>query len=400
MLSGIRFHQSITLNPLQAGEVLQMLARLLANGVAPLLPLLVAAFAFAIWRSRNPAGFRLAFISLVMITAILLINSRIENITFTRLRYFLIVWPFIMILFAYGLTSLSRWRGATIALLLLWSAAGLQFDRSGEVIDYAGLMARDRNYPPLHEYVHHLEGRVVSNDFLLGFAEEDRVSLPTPNSSHTTSDYYLQVQLGIDGVFLHASLKRYRLESDVRDILAAHPHVLLAHDPSDVPPNYVRTHEIISGEYIGCANLVDKPELHIQRFAHPLLGCEHEPRSISFDNGIEVLDYAAKHDPKSDSLEALLWWDVPNEAMLDRYNISLQVITPEWQNVRQQDRHLYDNLAPWSVLKLSTEGLQPGSYRLMLVLYDRDTGERMAGVKSASEAADKIVPILDFNLDD
>ena len=127
-----------------------------------------------------------------------------------------------------------------------------------------------------------------------------------------------------------------------RDILAAHPQVLLAYDPSDEPRNYAKTFEIVSEDYIPCAILVDNEDLHIQRYAHPVLGCENEATSIEYDNGIKILDYAAHFDEVNERIQVLTWWEVPDESMLDQFNISLQIITSDWQNLRQVDRHLYD----------------------------------------------------------
>ena len=69
---------------------------------------------------------------------------------------------------------------------------------------------------------------------------------------------------------MHTHERRYRLERDVRDILAARPQVLL-YDPSDEPRNYAKTFEIINEDFIPC--LSDNPDLHIQRYTHPVLGC-------------------------------------------------------------------------------------------------------------------------------
>ena len=115
----------------------------------------------------------------------------------------------------------------------------------------------------------------MPHDFLLGFTADDRMSRVSSNKSNSTSDYYLKVQLDIDGIFLHSNLKRYRLESDVREILHEHPHLLLAHDPAEVPLNYARTLSIIQENYVPCAVLVDNTELLIQRYVQHDLGCDH-----------------------------------------------------------------------------------------------------------------------------
>ena len=223
VIAGLGFHQVQNKNPLSIPEVLEQFQFLVVNGVAvQWLPLLLC-LGFALWKYRNPAVFRLLFVVGLMITVILLVNWRFNVITFSRLRYFLIPWFAIVTLFAYGLTSLPFWRIVTVTFLLVWCVAGIQFDRSGEVVNYAGLMARDRRYPPVHEYIFHLQGKTMPRDFLLGFTVEDRLSRVSRNSSNSTLDYYLKVQLDIDGIFLHSHLKRYRLESDVRAILNEHP---------------------------------------------------------------------------------------------------------------------------------------------------------------------------------
>jgi hypothetical protein len=278
-------------------------------------------------------------------------------------------------------------------------AAGLQFERSGEVAQFAGLMARDRAYPPLQEYVYHLVSKIKQHDFLLGFSNDDRVSRVSANSSNSTSDYYLQAQLGIDGYFLHSHLKRYRLERDVRDILIARPQVLLAHDPSDEPRNYAKTFEIIAADLFPCAVLVDNQDLHIQRYVHPVLGCDNEASAIAFNNGIRILDYAARFDEEDERLQIFTWWDIPQESMLEQYNISLQIITPDWQNLRQVDRHLYHKIVPWSVIEFSTKDLPAGEYRLVLILYRPDNGERVQGTDIASGQIAEILPLLDFHIE-
>ena len=398
VIVGLRFNQGHTSTPLTAPEAAELFAYLMVNGFIWLwLPILLT-FGYALRARRQPAVRRLLAVTLLMITVILLINWRFNVITITRLRYFLIVWFAVVILFAFSLTAIPYWRIISGVFLLFWCLAGWQFHLSGEVIEYAGLMARDRHYPPLHEYVFHLLNKTESQDYLVGFSEEDQVSIVSSYRSHSTADYYLKAQLGIDGIFLHASLKRYRLEQDTRGILREHPHLLLAHDPSDVPPNYARALEIIQENYMPCAVLVDKSDLLVQRYVHSVMDCDHEPAPIAYENGIKVIDRAARYVPASNLVQVLTWWEVADESLLDKYNVSMQIITPDWQNVRQEDRHLYE-LPPWDVIELSTADLPPGDYRLVIILYHRDSGEKVSGVDPATGETAKIWPILEFTIE-
>ncbi len=398
VIAGLQFNQGVTVNPLGTADVLKLFVYLLVNGASFLWLPILAICAVALWQKRDPSVLRLVFIALVMVGLILALNWRYGIITLTRLRYFLVVWFLIAILIAFGLTSIRHWKPVAVLFTILWTVAGYQFLQSGEVINYAGLMARDRQYPPLHDYVYALRGKTQVLDYLVGFSENDRVSRVSYNSSNSTSDYYLGTQLGIDGKFLHASLKRYRLEGDVRDILEAHPHILLAHDPSGVPLNYARTLAIIEEAYIPCTSLVEEPALRIRKYTHPVMRCDHQPAPIAYDNGIRLIDRAARYDADAEIVQALTWWDVPDAETLDEYNISVQIISSEWNNVRQVDRHLYDKLVPWSVIELPTDELAPREYRLMLVLYDRKTGKRVNGSDPSSDESAEILPLLAFSV--
>ena len=106
------------------------------------------------------------------------------------------------------------------------------------------------------------------------------------------------------------------------------------------------------------------------------MGCNHEAAPIEYENGIKVVDRAVQFDEDTERINVLTWWDVPDEAMLEEYNISLQIIASDGQNVRQIDRHLYDNIVPWSVVELSTADLPADDYALVLILYRRDSGSK------------------------
>ena len=121
------------------------------------------------------------------------------------------------------------------------------------------------------------------------------------------------------------------------------------------------------------------------------------PRRLTYENGIHVVDRAVQFDLDAERIEILTWWDVPDEAMLEEYNISLQIIASEGQNVRQIDHHLYDNIVPWSVVELSTADLPADHYALVLILYRRDSGSKAIGVDRSTDEKGSILPIATFD---
>ena len=310
------------------------------------------------------------------------------------MRYFLVLWFPFVVLFAYGLTSVPRWTAITALFLVLWGIAGFQLGHSAEILNYAGGTEahKAQMYPPLYEYLYHLKNKANSTDYLIGF------TVPMHNG-RSPAEYYLQAQPGLDGVFVGADRGRYRLESDVETALDEHPYILFAYDPENKPPNFDKAFGIIRQEgYIPCTVIVDNPDLLVQRYVQPVMGCGHEPAPIEYNNGIKVIDRAARYVPESNLVKILTWWGAADEDLLDEYNVSMQIITPDWRNVRQEDRHLYE-LTPWNVVELSTADLPPGDYRLMMILYHRASGEKVSGADPTAGETANILPILPFTIE-
>ena len=370
---------------------------LLANGLGVLLIPLALNLAYQMWFRHHSFVWRLILLSTVLGAILVLVSWTFSLIALNRMRYFLVLWVPCMILIAYSLTVLTRSNGVIVLVAAIWAVAGVHLGGSGLIQEYATVGKRTWQFPPLHEYVVFLQGNVRSNDYLVGFSESLTLNENRSNYDWGISDYYLDAQLGIDGVFLHTNLKRYRLQQDVRSILETRPHILLAHDRSNVPLNYAKTLETVKEDFLSCDLIVDDPTLLIRRYAHPVMGCNHEAAPIEYENGIKVVDRAVQFDEDTERINVLTWWDVPDEAMLEEYNISLQIIASDGQNVRQIDRHLYDNIVPWSVVELSTADLTADDYTLVLILYRRDSGSKVIGMDQSTDVTGGILPLFRFN---
>ena len=382
-----------------AAELAEPLLALLTNGLGVLFISLALNLVYQHWGKRSPEITRLLLLTALLGIAYVLISWMFDLLTLSRMRYFLLLWFPCMILFAFSISLLSRSILIILVIVVVWAIAGVSLGRTGQILQYAGISAQSGKYPPLQLYRSSLQGKVSYGDFLVGFTESLSVNGKREGYDWSVSDYYLDAQLGIDGLFLHTHLKRYRLSEDTRDILKAHPHLLLAHDPSEVPLNYARTRAIVSEVLAPCDMLVDEPDLSIRKYAHPVMGCNHQSAAIQFENGIRLRDRAVAFDPEVQRIRALTWWDVPDEEMLNQFNISLQIINSDWQNIQQSDHHLYSGLVPWSVIVLSTEDLPPGDYQLVLILYNREGGSKVLGVDESSGESAGILPLQLFSID-
>ena len=374
------------------------LITLLANGLGVLLIPLTLNLAYQLRRRNHPLISRLMLLSTLLGAILVLLSWMFDLIALNRMRYFLVLWIPCMILISYSLTVLTRSISMIVILTVIWAVAGYHFGRSGLILEYATLSyIQTWEYPPLQDYVYLLQGKVRPSDFVVGFSESLTLNENRSNFDWSISDYYFDAQLGIDGVFLHTNLRRYRLQQDVRSILETRPHILLAHDRSNVPLNYAKTLETVKEDFLSCDLIVDDPTLLIRRYAHPVMGCNHEAAPIEYENGIKVVDRAVQFDEDTERINVLTWWDVPDEAMLEEYNISLQIIASEGQNVRQIDRHLYDNIVPWSVIELSTADLPADDYALVLILYSRNSGSKIIGVDQSTDEIGAVLPLFGFS---
>ena len=383
-------------------EVVGSFAHLMVNGFDFLWLPFILLFGYALYRKRTPVIVWLLSVALLMILGLLFVNWQFQFIKLSRIRYFLLVWPLLTIVFAYGLTSAPRWPVVTIVFMLLWSIAGCQLGRSIKIYDYAGVRSDIRTYPPLHRYVDGIKGKTWYKDYLIGFSNVWWRVNRDRKHGWSFADYYLKAQLGIDGVFMETghegstiTKRAWEIRRDVRWILDEHPYFLFAYDPGNKPPNADIALDIIHEDYIPCKVVVNKPDLLIQRYVHSVMDCNHQPAPMEYGNGIKVIDRFARYVPESEALQILTWWEVADEGLLDEYNVSLQITTSDWQNVRQEDRHLYE-LPPWDVIELSTEGLPPGDYRVMVIVYDRETNKKVSGTDLTSGQSTDIFPILTF----
>ena len=178
MIDGIRLHQAFTPDPLNTLAVIEKFALLLANGAILLwLPFLLV-IGIALWRRQGNSILMILAVAGSMVLALLAVNIAFQLITITRLRYLLVPWLLVNVVISYGIVGTRKWAWIPSLLIVVWLIAGYLFTSSGQILNYAGLMSRTQDFPPLHEYERFLRGGVVSTDFLLGFdksGEVDRV---------------------------------------------------------------------------------------------------------------------------------------------------------------------------------------------------------------------------------
>ena len=158
---------------------------------------------------------------------------------------------------------------------------------------------------------------------------------------------------------------------------------------------------MISVDYVACEQLIDTPGMAVTRYNDRWLACDHAPAPIVYDNQIKVLETFANHSRAERSLRAYAWIETATAEQVWQYNVSWQVLTPDGQNIRQIDKHMHDSsVLPWSRIEMSTDGMTPGDYRLVLILYRSDTGVKARFVDHETDQETGFLTLLEFIIAD
>ena len=349
------------------------------------LPLLFA-LAYAVLRRRQPSAMACLRIGIVGFIAYLLALIVLNPHYKVPVRYLLGMWFLYLTPFAWALSLVPRHP------LMLFIAAWSFF----YIVDmsYSG-PGGDRAYRPAAAS---LPGVFAPGDFFIGAFD------PKSNDTKLGKHGYSVVDLFLRGHGLESRTLKMRrspdeLQAEFDWIYQNYARFLLGHQPSNAPEQLPRLIGLIDAEYVACATLLDDPSMTVTRYVDLAIGCEHQAISVAYRNGIHVRDRFAVYQPGTQRLQTLTWIETADASQEQHHNVSWQVHTRDGQNVRQIDKHLYDSsVLPWSRIEMSTEGLGPGDYRLMLILYRNDTGAKIYYIDPVSGQESGFLPILDFTI--
>ena len=317
-----------------------------------------------------------------------------------RSRYFFVSWSMWIMVMGCGLAWFRpRWIAPLI--LTAYLASGFALRRADDYLEYQGTVGIVNHYPPLAEYVNVLEGKTEAQDYVVGFTRTDFVNTRGKRGK-STADYYMETLLGIDGVFVPTHYDAESLASDLPRKLDDHPFLLFSHNPLSPPKNLALVDEYLRRTYRSCDVLIDNPDLFVQRYIDRALACDHEYHPIHYENGIRIVDRFAEMRGDDSAIRVVTGWEVADEDLLDAYNVSMQIITGDWQNVVQApDRHLYHDVLKWYVVELPTADLVPGDYRVVVIVYDRyHASAKVTGTDLTTGEVGTILPIAHFTIEE
>ncbi len=385
-------------NALTTPELALSVAHILVNDLIVLWLPIMFLLGYGLKSRRQRAFLRLLSIFAGMMLTLFLLNGVFQVIGINRMRYFLLAMPFFVIVVAHLLLSIGRWRVIALLFMLVWMAGGYRIDQLAERWTYGGHHTLRMEHPPLQQFSDALRGATREQDYVIGFAPSPMINWGLKHG-WTTADYYTQVGLGIDGGFVNARLRGEELGQNIVDRLDNNPFLIFAYNPRDKPVIFNDVLAAIQADYAQCEVMVDRETVFVQRYVYQSLSCDREHQAIAYENGIKIVDRFGDYNEEVESIRIVTGWEVADEAQLEQFNVSIQLLNSEGANVRQTDRHLSDNILKWYVAELSTAGLSPGAYRAVVILYDRYSKEKVGGADLISSLSAKIHPIMQFKIE-
>lgn len=389
---------SLQESALSAPQLTRELAHIMVNGFELLwLPIWLLA-GMALRKRPDLRSLRILIIGAGIILSLMLFNQVFPLIDSLRFRFFLAAMPFFATLCAYVLWSPGRSRLGTLPFLLVWIAGGLHIHGLGDSWQYSGRNTLFVEIPPLYEFADSLRQRGNELDMVVGFSRSKFVDWPLRHGK-SIADYYFGAILNLNHTFFVDPSPDSDSRLNINEQLGDHPYLLLAYEPDDRSPLYEQVTAVIEAEFTACAELAGRADLIVRRYVHSSLACDRQYQPIHYDNGIKIMDKFGGYDAARESVRVVTGWEVAAEAQLDQYNVSIQIITPDWQKVGQApDRHLHDDVLKWYVAEISTAGLPAGAYQVVVILYDRHSKAKVAGSDQSTAETGNILPILQFSI--
>ena len=391
--------RSVQAEALSSLELIPILAHVVANGVDFLWVVVVVAAGWVLWRKPPRSISRLLLIFAAVAISLLLFHALDPFVSTRRLRYFLVPLSLGILLSACFLTLIPRWRVVATAFAIVWMVGGYGIYQLGEHWKYAGHHSLLPAHPPLHRFADALRSKTRPYEALLGFTQASFLNSEL-HYGFSTVEYYSETVLGVHGAFIWTGLQGNELREEFSRRVGEYPYLTFVFQANDSPANFNEVRTLLEEAYSPCEVVVKTDAVFAQRYNYHTLECGRQLRSAEYDNGIRVIDRFADYDRQKQSIRVVTGWEVANEQQLDEYNVSIQIISTDWQSlVQAPDRHLYDHILPWYVVELSTADLPAGDYNVMVILYDRDTVKKVAGVDSASGLSSDLHSVFSFTIE-
>lgn len=360
-----------------AFSLLRRLIDLFSNGSAALL----AIFAWYALPGRRVVWFTL----IVALSFVLAINAVFRFVT--DVHYLLALWPLLALVVGLGAARMAADRLRPWVPLSLWVIAGLITSLSPEHL----LRLKNETfalYLPWDLVARQMARLAQPGDALIFFLPE-----PVPNWLHQpVSDYYLEglpVRRAVVDSPADKPVDKYRREAET--FVDDAPRVWIARQPNDPPlPVVDAEFQRVFAErrYVECGSPWDAPDLRLTLYVRAL-----ERAAATFGEAITAYLPLDPLPVSSGRLSVALGWEVGETTPPNTYSVGVHLDDPNGQLARQYDYGLPPQGFTCRSADIPLDGLPPGDYRLLVTVYNWQTGERLPGTALASGQTGDRLPL-------
>ena len=322
---------------------------------------------------------------LLMFLPYLLILALIANYTTfiaaDAMRYHLSGWIPLLLTIVAGLYALYGIHWSLSLLGLLWMIVGLQFQRTASWDDLLG----GQIYSYLREPIHLISREALQEEYpplLVGYRTDSWALYWNYDSDNPSlGDLYFDRR----NLVLITPDALEKLEKDVRHHAIVEPYVWLFYadrriDEADRDQLAIvmkkLNYELCDSRAIGIGSTLNAFSWDALNCASPHMESRHQNAFIQYQF------FGAEVNRDKDRIAYIDRWSSGEAQALTNLNMSIQLISEDWNNVAQVDLPLVnpDQLRQFTI---DISKVPPGRYRLMAIVYNNQTGERSSWLNNS-----------------
>ena len=276
----------------------------------------------------------------------------------------------------YGLYRLRRWLGL---LVVLWMFAGLEMQANARWWDYIVLRSQVFTQPPTHT-LSRLAAAAEPKPAIFGYPYNDLYApfaLEYPgNIKLSQREHYF----GKRGIVMNATDGLEVFRDFVADSNIDSPTLWYVYPDLDKWAPRIADARNVLGElrYTHCASEAVGRDHVISHYMWESLACAFPNATVSDQNAlISFKFYASSLDNDGHALFFVDGWSALGaQSVLNDFRMSYQLLNDDWENKAQVDLPFVHE-STYRRFSIDLSQVPAGSYRLMAIAYNRQTGERL-----------------------
>lgn len=371
-------------------ETIAAWLELATNGQPLLVAIPVLALALAI-RHKLPRLARLeAILMLVFIHFVVLaVLSGISNyVNAGNIRYILPTFLLFALLMAIGIQALYRHRRFLSLLVILWPIAGIYFQLGADWKQFLAGRAHSFLNPPW-QVISRMASDTKPNPLIIGY------QIPTRLVDHVNRISLSQRQHYFDraGLVTRFSPDPHDFNLTIRYNSLVSPRIWIMYRSSLTATDSIAEIEsaITNYDYELCATRQAGVDTVILDYAWSILDCAEPDSQLDAHTALhEIQFFGSEVSSNGAKLNFVDRWSSTVDFVHEDYRMSYQLISPDWDNVAQVDIPLVHE-AKLRQFAIDIGNIAPGNYRLMAILYNIHTGDRLAWNSRGADAQEVLL---------